>query len=74
MNYQEEGNQALKRGALDEALDFYTKGIEKSPNNFQLYSNRSLVFLKKQKFKNSLDDAVKTIELAPDWVKVGFKN
>ncbi len=38
---QAQGNAAFSAGNFQEAIGFFTKAIEKDPNNHVLYSNRS---------------------------------
>jgi tetratricopeptide (TPR) repeat protein len=73
LDFKEQGNQALKDGNLELALSYYTSGIEKTPENHELYSNRSLVFYKISKFEKSLEDAEKAISISPKWFKVPLK-
>lgn len=53
------------------AIDLYTKAIEKNPNVPVYYSNRSFAYLKTECFGYALNDATKSIELDPTYVK-GF--
>lgn len=48
----------------------YTLGIKMDPQNYSLYSNRSLVFLRMQQYHLSMEDALMTIQIKPDWTKV----
>ena len=70
IDFKEQGNQALKDGNIELALTYYSSGIDQSPDNHELYSNRSLVFFKLGNFELSLKDAEQTIKLSPNWFKV----
>jgi stress-induced-phosphoprotein 1 len=63
------GNSALQSEKYDEAINFYSQAIELEPSNHILFSNRSAAYAKTGKFKESLDDAEKTISLKNDWPK-----
>ena len=65
-----EGNAALKAGRIDSAVEFYSRGLEKYPNDHVLYSNRSAAYLMSKRFQAALTDAQKCTELEPDWCKV----
>ena len=60
----------------EKAIEFYTKGIEKSEGEekkescFLLYSNKSLCYYNLSKWEESLEDANKSISLNPKWSKV----
>eukprot|EP01080_Neovahlkampfia_damariscottae_P009511 gene9511-1718_t len=73
LDFKEQGNQALKDGNIELALSYYSSGIEKSPDNHELYSNRSLIFFKLQNFEKSLKDAETAINLSPNWFKGYFR-
>jgi len=60
----------MKEDKYVEAVLYYTHGIKVDPNNAYLYSSRSLAFLHMQQYYFALEDAKKTIELMPKWVKV----
>lgn len=62
-NFKEQGNEAFKRGpsGYQDALIFYTKGINEKPNNpfflAQLYNNRAAVHLALKNFGFAARDA-----------------
>ena len=64
------GNEALKNGRIDEAVNLYTQAIELDKENHVLYSNRSAAYCKGGQFEKALNDAETTIDLKPDWAKV----
>eukprot|EP01084_Bolivina_argentea_P049486 91002_1 len=69
MQLKEKGNNEFVNLNFKKAIHFYTKGIELEPNNHTLYSNRSVAYLKLNKYELALKDANKCIELQPDWYK-----
>lgn len=73
MNYKELGNQSIAKGNFKEAVEYYTKGIQKEPLNNILFSNRSGAYLKIGQLELSLEDAKKCLEIDPKWIKVSCK-
>lgn len=67
--FRDQGNKAFKAGEWDKAIDAYTKAIKQSPNDHNMYSNRSAAFLKKGMFDKAMEDATKCIQLKPDYHK-----
>ncbi|XP_064403247.1 stress-induced-phosphoprotein 1-like isoform X2 [Halichondria panicea] len=66
---KKKGNDAMKRGQLEEAIQLYTQAIQKDPSNHVLYSNRSAAYMKQEKYNEALEDANATIKIKPDWAK-----
>ena len=64
------GNDAMKSGKHFEAMIHYTHAIKNDPRNHEYYSNRSLALLKVDQYYHARLDAIKAIELKPDWPKV----
>ena len=69
-HFKDKGNEALRAGKFQEAVDNYTKALELEPENAVYYSNRSAAYAKLEDFNKSADDGQKAIELKPDWAKV----
>nr|XP_018906525.1 PREDICTED: hsp70-Hsp90 organizing protein 3-like [Bemisia tabaci] len=67
------GNASIKEEKYAEAILHYSHAIKIDPNNYQLYSNRSLAFLKMQQYYSAMEDAEQTIVLKPDWAKGYFR-
>ncbi|XP_068622417.1 uncharacterized protein [Battus philenor] len=67
------GNECVKDGKFIEAVLHYTHAIKMEPNNYVLYSNRSLAFLKLDQHYLSLQDANETVKLQPQWAKGYFR-
>jgi len=56
-----------------EAVIHYTHAIKLDKKQYQLFSNRSLAFLKLEQYFYALDDAQTTIKLNPNWPKGYFR-
>jgi len=66
---KERGNERLRAGDVDGALEEYSKAIELDASNHIYYSNRSAANLKLECYAAALADANRCIELAPRWAK-----
>jgi len=70
---KEEGNNAIKTGKYDEAIEFYTKALEIDPCNKKLnavlYANRAAAHLKKKDTDKAIADCDKAIELDEKYIK-----
>lgn len=71
-NLKEKGNNCVREQKYEEAMYHYTLGIKMDPQNYSLYSNRSLAFLRMQQYHLSMEDALMTIQIKPDWTKVRY--
>ena len=60
----------MKSGRHMEAILNYTEGTKCTPEDYRLYSNRSLGYLKMEQHYLALEDANKVVELKPEWSKV----
>ena len=67
---KKEGNECMKQEKFVEAMLHYTKGIKLDPYNPNLYSNRSLAFLRMQQYYHAMEDAKMVILKLPKWNKV----
>ncbi|CAJ1966738.1 unnamed protein product [Cylindrotheca closterium] len=63
------GNEALKKGDTNKAIENYTKAINADGSNHVYYSNRSAAYLKQGDANNALEDANACIGLNPDFAK-----
>jgi len=76
MTYREEGNGEFRQGKYLKAAVLYTKALEETVEEEEraaLYSNRSLAFLKVNKVMKAIEDAKRSISLAPGWDKAYFR-
>lgn len=53
----------------DPRSDKFTQAIAIQPENHILYSNRSAAYASKKDWDSALNDADKTTQIKPDWVK-----
>lgn len=70
---KEKGNACVREEKYEEAIFHYSHALKLDPLNYSIYSNRSLAFLKMQQYYLSMDDALQTIKIAPEWAKVRTK-
>lgn len=68
---QDQGNAAFKAGNFEEAAEHFSAAIELDPSNHVLYSNRSAAYASLKRYDAALKDARKTVDLKPDWARVG---
>jgi STIP1 family protein 1 len=69
--YKEEGNKLFMKRNYKEAIEMYTKAIEKS--NMSIYNtNRALCYFKLQQWHMAIEDCRRAIELDPHSVKAHF--
>jgi stress-induced-phosphoprotein 1 len=62
----------MSAGDFKAAVEHYTNAIQHDPQNHVLYSNRSAAYASLKDYDQALADGEKTVELKPDWSKVGF--
>jgi len=67
--YREKGTECLKNKKYLEAVLNYTFAIKFDLRNAELYSNRSMAFLKSEQCYYSLEDAEQAIAIRPRWAK-----
>ena len=67
--YKEQGNKCLKNGKINDAIIYYTKGIEADPTNALLYSNRAMANLKLEKYDLVVEDCSESIKLDESYFK-----
>lgn len=70
--FKEEGNKLFMKRNFKEAVEMYSKAIEKCPNISTYYTNRALCFLKLAQWIPTIDDCRKAIDLDPHSVKAFF--
>lgn len=63
------GNEELKKGNIDGAIEMFTEGLLKDSNNAILYSNRAAAYSAQGKWLEALEDAKKAAEIRPNWAK-----
>ncbi|KTW26783.1 hypothetical protein T552_02784 [Pneumocystis carinii B80] len=66
---REKANALFSKKEYNEAIKLYTEAIVIEPKNHLLYSNRSACYASLKDFDKALEDAVKCIEIKPEWAK-----
>ena len=61
----QEGIHAMERGALDQAIDFFTEVIEMAPDFAEGYNKRATTYYLMQEFNKSIKDCESTLRLNP---------
>jgi STIP1 family protein 1 len=69
--YKEEGNKLFMKRNYKEAIEMYTKALEKSMSSTH-YTNRALCYFKLQQWSTTIEDCKRAIELDPHSVKAYF--
>ena len=67
--HKKEGNARMNGKQYDEAIDAYTKAIERDPSNPVYFSNRAAAHSSKTDHLSAVVDAEKAIELDPKFVR-----
>lgn len=71
-SYKEQGNKEYKAGNFMEAIEFYTKAIEKKKDKI-FYTNRAHCFFQLKKFIKAVSDCDEAIKLDPEYAKAYFR-
>lgn len=66
---KDKGNDFLKKGDYEKAIEAYSRGIQYDPTNAILSANRAMALLKQQKFAAAEFDCTSSIALDPMYVK-----
>lgn len=66
---KEKANEYFTEGKYDDAIKLYSELIELEPENYMVLSNRSVVYIKLERWNDALNDAVLSTKLKPDWGK-----
>jgi small glutamine-rich tetratricopeptide repeat-containing protein alpha len=67
--HKQEGNARMTGKQYDEAIDAYTKAIERDPSNPVYFSNRAAAHSSKSDHLSAVADAEQAIELDPKFVR-----
>lgn len=62
INLKTQGNEAMKAGRCEAAIDFYTRAIACDPSNVLFFNNRAQAFLKTSQFAKAEADASYVIQ------------
>ena len=66
---KQRGNDAFKAGQMEEAYAAYSEALRAAPADETLYSNRSAVLAKLERFNEALADGKRAVSLQPQWSK-----
>lgn len=66
---KDQANKELAAGHFLQAIELYSQGLEYSPTNSILLSNRALAYIKVENYGLALHDADRAIESDPTYVK-----
>ena len=66
---REQGNLAVKRRKFEEALELYSSAIDLNDEDYRLFANRALCYLKLGRPQRALDDCEKCLSLNPRYSK-----
>lgn len=76
-NFKTQGNDALKRGLVDDAIIFYKKAVETNCKDANLmssvHSNLALVYLRQARYPECVDECYRAIGRDPNNVKAFFR-
>lgn len=67
------GNNLASRGSYLEALHYYTEAIRLNPEEYRFLGNRSYSYERVGRYREALQDAEKSLELQPHFMKGHFR-
>lgn len=70
---KERGNDAFRKAQYAEAVGFYTDAVLADSSNHVYYLNRSMAYMKLNKFEDAERDASASLRLGGDNVKAYFR-
>jgi tetratricopeptide (TPR) repeat protein len=71
--YKSRGNAHFEQGAMQMAIECYTKALKCNPNSAILLSNRSVSLLKAHRYEEALTEAEMCVKADPLWAKGYFR-
>ncbi len=66
-DYYNSGLSAMKAGAVQEAIDHFSRAIKESPNDYRLYNDRGVAYKRLGDLERALVDYSKALEIKPDY-------
>ena len=63
------GNLELYFGKFEDAIESFTKAINKNPDDYNMYYTRALAYMRMGKSLEMISDISKSLELKPDFVE-----
>lgn len=70
---RERGNEEFKKENLENAIRLYTEAIGFNPNDIRLYNNRALCYIKKELYKEAIEDTLLAIKIDGNNAKANFR-
>jgi len=67
------GDDCFRKQKWEAAADFYSRALAHTPDNEKLLSNRSAAYVEAKQYQAALDDAMRAVEVAPEWPKSFFR-
>uniref|UniRef100_H3C3U7 RING-type E3 ubiquitin transferase n=1 Tax=Tetraodon nigroviridis TaxID=99883 RepID=H3C3U7_TETNG len=70
---KERGNRFFEKKQYKEAIKFYTEAISCYPENYLIYGNRALCYIRSHKYLKAVGDGKRAILLEPLWPKGHYR-
>ena len=70
---KDEGNKEFQADNFESAIKCYSEAIQLDPEEVQYPTNRAMVYLKMEKWKEAEDDCNTALTIDPDYGKVCVK-
>ncbi|KAG9351552.1 hypothetical protein JZ751_022803 [Albula glossodonta] len=67
------GNELFQKRKYDAAVKWYTKAIKYYPENYILYGNRALCFIRSEKYQKAIGDGKRATIIQPSWAKGHYR-
>lgn len=67
--FKAEGNKAFSVRNYEEAIESFTKAINCNPYDHTFYTNRAVCYYNLKKYAESLEDANRSLNIQPSWIK-----
>ncbi|KAL0994489.1 hypothetical protein UPYG_G00122920 [Umbra pygmaea] len=67
------GNYHFQKIEYDEAVRFYSKAIKYNPKNHIIYGNRSLCYIRCEKYLKAVGDGKRATLIQPEWAKGHYR-
>jgi len=73
VSLRNEGNRCFQRGDVPTSLEKYSEAFQLAPDDHLIASNRSHAYYRNEMYDEALEDAIRAIEIKPDWGKSYFR-
>ncbi|KAM9332192.1 E3 ubiquitin-protein ligase TTC3 isoform 1-T1 [Pholidichthys leucotaenia] len=67
------GNENFKKERYEKAVEFYTKALQYYPDNYKIYGNRALCYIRCKNFLKAAGDAKRATLIKPTWAKGHYR-